>query len=781
MSTLTAAVEKPVPGRKPAAAANTFTAATLQRKCACGGTAANSDSECQQCKKKKLQRRASDFGEVNAAPPIVDEVLESPGQPLDAATRSFMEPRFGHDFSKVRVHTDHRAAESARAVNSLAYTVGRSVVFGAGQYAPGKVAGRKLLAHELTHVVQQRAMRNPAPQAKLEVGPANDSQEQEADRFADQVVGVSDTASAPPPNPRGGQPARVQRAVDDQAPSATATAPPVASPIVDDEAQQLGPGQMRKTEFLDKLRTHICSVADSVLVSVGRTAQGCPVIERWIGHLRQRNVQYIERGIRKYAARGPQASAQDYITAVGERVRDGVTRWAATGDISGVPPELMSEMAGGGFLGALAGMVSGIGGAIGGVVSGIGKLFTKARDGGAREGNPVAIQAQLNTATSARPLEGGVQARMESAFGYDFSRVRIHADHQAAQLSSSLNARAFTVGNDVAFAAGEYRPGSLVGDALIAHELAHVIQQGNGQAGPMAKGDSQSSSLEEDADLSAIGAMVSLWRGARTGLKDISRQAVPRLRSGLRLQRCYGPSLVQKGTAAHAGSGGTGSGAFSVEARIGDVVEVMERQEGMVGLEYKGPEAKHVRFIQFFWCEMLGSPVPPNGDAHLIVAFRPQGGAVLVNATNPTQPEWFVDVSRTSKDPFYDTGPPLTATTEKFSIRTSETNTMFDKPSGATDDVLSFAFKKYPSVNSIVTIFHFDTYVVRPVASKTKADAYEPLYHVSWEAQNESTKQAQGLNTGGPSYKVTGGGAVKGLPPILQLPLVGPYSGVEIK
>lgn len=92
-----------------------------------------------------------------AAPPIVHEVLRSPGQPLDPATRAFMEPRFGHDFSRVRVHTDAHAAESARAVSALAYTVGNNVVFGANQYMPATHHGRELLAHELAHTVQQAA------------------------------------------------------------------------------------------------------------------------------------------------------------------------------------------------------------------------------------------------------------------------------------------------------------------------------------------------------------------------------------------------------------------------------------------------------------------------------------------------------------------------------------------------------------------------------------------------------------------------------------------------
>ena len=103
-----------------------------------------------------VQRRATTGGTgVMEAPPIVHDVLNSPGQPLDAATRAFFEPRFGHDFSNVRVHADAGAAESARSVNALAYTVGRDVVFAAGQYAPTAMAGKTLLAHELSHVVQQ--------------------------------------------------------------------------------------------------------------------------------------------------------------------------------------------------------------------------------------------------------------------------------------------------------------------------------------------------------------------------------------------------------------------------------------------------------------------------------------------------------------------------------------------------------------------------------------------------------------------------------------------------
>jgi hypothetical protein len=87
-------------------------------------------------------------------PPSVRNVVRSPGEPLDAATRGFFEARFGHDFSDVRIHADRHAAKSAHSVNALAYTVGHDVVFGAGQYAPGTSKGQRLIAHELAHVTQ---------------------------------------------------------------------------------------------------------------------------------------------------------------------------------------------------------------------------------------------------------------------------------------------------------------------------------------------------------------------------------------------------------------------------------------------------------------------------------------------------------------------------------------------------------------------------------------------------------------------------------------------------
>ena len=134
-----------------------------------------------------LQRAAVTPAPVHNVPPVVHNVLRSPGRPLDAGTRSFMEPRFGHDFSGVRVHTDEHAAESARSVNALAYTVGRDVVFGAGRYAPSTMTGKQLLAHELTHVVQQGGKSQGATRA-LNINNPGEAAEREAHTVAHAVA-----------------------------------------------------------------------------------------------------------------------------------------------------------------------------------------------------------------------------------------------------------------------------------------------------------------------------------------------------------------------------------------------------------------------------------------------------------------------------------------------------------------------------------------------------------------------------------------------------------------
>jgi Domain of unknown function (DUF4157) len=139
--------------------------------CACGG-------ECASCSSKRVQRM-SDGPAAESAD--VDPVLHGPAHSLDGTTRAFMEPYFGHDFSRVQVHSDPTAAASADSLGARAYTVGHHLIFGPGEYRPHTSDGRHLIAHELTHVTQQSAagpwiQRDDKPKKKeIKRGPASGS------------------------------------------------------------------------------------------------------------------------------------------------------------------------------------------------------------------------------------------------------------------------------------------------------------------------------------------------------------------------------------------------------------------------------------------------------------------------------------------------------------------------------------------------------------------------------------------------------------------------------
>lgn len=121
-----------------------------------------------------VQRKAESTAPVTANPQSVAAVTQSGGRPLDTATRISMERRMGFDFSKVHVHDDARAADSARELHANAYTTGTSIVFNAGRYSPSTTEGRHLLAHELAHVVQQSGGQGSLVQRQPAAAPAKD-------------------------------------------------------------------------------------------------------------------------------------------------------------------------------------------------------------------------------------------------------------------------------------------------------------------------------------------------------------------------------------------------------------------------------------------------------------------------------------------------------------------------------------------------------------------------------------------------------------------------------
>ncbi len=121
--------------------------------------------KCQACEEeeKHVHRKEGSTGEVQGSSELDSYIgsLHSTGQPIPEKTRSFFEPRFGRDFSNVRLHTGAVAAKSAQSINALAYTSGNNIVFNTGQYSPDSDSGKKLMAHELTHVVQQNGNIQP--------------------------------------------------------------------------------------------------------------------------------------------------------------------------------------------------------------------------------------------------------------------------------------------------------------------------------------------------------------------------------------------------------------------------------------------------------------------------------------------------------------------------------------------------------------------------------------------------------------------------------------------
>lgn len=459
---------------------------------------------CAECKEEQeeeelLQPKSDGAPPATASPAFETRLgsLRGSGRPLPADLRSFFEPRFSHDFGAVRVHTGSAAGETAQAVRARAFTVGNDVVFGAGEWSPGTTSGKRLLAHELTHVVQQtpqEARRKPLLQraAQEETAPGPES---------------------PEPSPE----------------TSTPESSPATAIVVEDSTEEVGEGQMKKSDFLARLRTEVCAATETGLAGTAYSAQGCPLIEFWFGYYEGISVERINRDLPRFVEAEPRpATAADYITVITERVRRSVSIWASTGEITGVPRDLPLPGMNLPGVGASAPQVS--------ETAPSGVSF-KALPGGPRDpGNPQALRARLG---AGRPLDGGIRSRMESAFGRSFGHVRVHTEGQSSGLAQRLNARAFTVGSHVAFGAGEYRPGTLVGDALIAHELAHVAQQGGAAAvvQPMGSANASYGALERDADLAAVGAVASLWGLRLPGLRNLL-SAAPRRRSGLRLQRC---------------------------------------------------------------------------------------------------------------------------------------------------------------------------------------------------------------------------------------------------
>jgi hypothetical protein len=290
------------------------------------------------------------------------------------------------------------------------------------------------------------------------------------------------------------------------APAAAEAGP--AAVIVDDVAH-VGPGQITRSAFMALVRAQVAATCDEELARVRRTAADCPYLRHWLDYYDRCSARQIERAVAKYT--GVRArDSQALLDAVVGRARAAVWIWAATGRVTGIPSVTPAETE------AQEPGVAGPGAAVQAKMR-----ASSATPVASAPSTPGAVRASLGVG---RSLDAGVRARMERGFGRSFEAVRVHTDANAAGLATGFRARVFTVGSDIAFGAGEFRPGTLPGDLLIAHEPAHTVQQG-GSTTAATGGDHD---LEYAADRTAIAVVVGMP----------SPQLAPVPSSGLRLQRC---------------------------------------------------------------------------------------------------------------------------------------------------------------------------------------------------------------------------------------------------
>ncbi len=292
-----------------------------------------------------------------------------------------------------------------------------------------------------------------------------------------------------------------------------------------DNGRTLGREETRKTDFLSVLEAEVTWMAEEELASTSRTTRDCPWIAYWFRYYQRRDHHHLIRSIERYAPETATATRwEDVVTLVRERARDGLRRSLETGRMHDVPPGVPAEA----FLSRSGSSVPA------GEPDRDPFDLSASSASGARPEE--ALRSDLGLGEGS-PLDTRARTRMESVFGADLSGVRVHTDPSAQTAAGRLHARAFAMGSDVAMAPGRHQPGTLMGDALLAHELAHVLQQRGdreveaGTTVPM----NQSPAIEADANRTAMSAMQLLWS---TGIGAWGGTAGPGLSSGPRISRC---------------------------------------------------------------------------------------------------------------------------------------------------------------------------------------------------------------------------------------------------
>jgi len=285
-----------------------------------------------------------------------------------------------------------------------------------------------------------------------------------------------------------------------------------------DDARASGPTQMTRTVFLTSLREAATNAASEIL-GPAWSKGGCPYLEAWFARHSDDDAASLERMAQRYA--GPASRAEDYIESARTRLREGLALWSRGVDID-------SEI-------EAAGLEDGV------ARRNVGNDSIMAKEmAGTHFAEPDSLAHVVRQLDGGSSLDGAVATKMGNVFSEPFGNVRVHADPTAARLAGRMNARAFTVGSHIAFATGEYDPHGLTGQALIAHELAHVVQQRSARIDAKAFDGAprELQGQDREADLAALTAMTRLYPSEGREIAARSLNARPLLRSPLALQSC---------------------------------------------------------------------------------------------------------------------------------------------------------------------------------------------------------------------------------------------------
>ncbi|MEM9981285.1 MAG: DUF4157 domain-containing protein, partial [Bacteroidota bacterium] len=295
--------------------------------------------------------------------------------------------------------------------------------------------------------------------------------------------------------------------------------------------------QLTKTAFLTQLRAHIITVVEEVLAESPYTVEDCPYIERIFLIHQQSNASDLLTLLHRYTPSSRQAcNAAEMITFIGYHAREAAQQWLQEALLVSIHPEVAAQIP------SQAEVEVGNGAHVGPVQTKpfnalgqwVGGVFLKAWH--SLSGISLHPRAVLRRLGRGHPLDNTTREQMEQAFGQNFGEVEVHTDAAAINLSEEINARAFAVGNHIAFNLGQYQPGTPLGDALLAHELAHVVQQQGAEESYQAKAvnGAEYDSLEQEADEAAVGVVGQLYGGKAKR----ARQLPTHLKGGLQLQRC---------------------------------------------------------------------------------------------------------------------------------------------------------------------------------------------------------------------------------------------------